>query len=94
MRMCLPPADLIFHPNHHNFDYHMSNNKQHLFPLQIEDCTEAYTRFEPPVASNLKQRIQCLELRGKSLIEIGYKQQGESELKIAAEFALAVDKGA
>lgn len=52
--------------------------------LQVDDCSEAYERFKPAVQSNLKDRVQCLELRGKSLMELGYKQHGQAELNVAA----------
>lgn len=51
--------------------------------FQAEDCSEAFERFKPCVPSNLQSRIQCLVLRGKSLIWLGYQNHGYTELEAA-----------
>lgn len=51
--------------------------------FQAEDASTAYDLFQPAVSSNLKDRTDCLWLRGKSLIELGYIDHGRNELQAA-----------
>lgn len=56
-------------------------SKSHYF--QAVDTSKAFDLLNPPVASNLKERVLCLTLRGSSLIQLGFLKQGHSELSAA-----------
>lgn len=51
--------------------------------FQAEDCSDALEKFTPATSSNLKDRINCIWLRGKSLIQLGFIEHGCKELQAA-----------
>lgn len=50
-----------------------------------EDCSKALELLNPPVASNLKARIQALVRRGAALSKLGFLQQAYDEFVAAVK---------
>jgi dyslexia susceptibility 1 candidate gene 1 protein len=50
-----------------------------------EDCSKAFELLQPPVASNLKARVQALTRRGAALSKLGFIRQAYDEFVAAVQ---------
>jgi dyslexia susceptibility 1 candidate gene 1 protein len=51
----------------------------------VEDCSKALELLDPPVASNLKARLQALTRRGAALSKLGFVRQAYEEFVAAVK---------
>lgn len=71
------------------FELYLNRSAAHLaqenFQRCAEDCTKALELLTPPVASNLKPRVQALARRGAALSKLGFVQQALGEFVAAVK---------
>ena len=71
------------------YELYLNRSAAHLaqenFQRCAEDCSKALELLNPPVASNLKARIQALARRGASLSKLGFVRQAYGEFVAAVQ---------
>lgn len=71
------------------YELYLNRSAAHLaqqnYQRCVEDCSTAFELLHPPVALNLKARVQALARRGAALAKLGFIRQAYGELVAAVK---------